>query len=172
MGQKKCIAFFLRIEWFWVKINKNFFTIFGSGGSIFGPFSGPFCPPGTKLKFFRSKRFSPVVSLYWPLIFGRKSLEPILRKIWKTLKNPLFDPIWPIFRKRGSFGKNRFPSLFSIYEALTSCKKAEKSLEPILRKSVNGQTDKHESIYRTNSLRGSNNNNNTSYIHHKSASHN
>ena len=41
------------------------------------------------------------------------------------------------FGQMGFFPKNRAPSLFYVYGSLTSCKKPGKSLEPILRKSLN-----------------------------------
>ena len=108
-------------------------TIFGSGGSHFWAI---FRPPGAKLRFFRNKRFSPVVSLYWPNFLPKisKVSWPNSEKTLKNLKNFIFDPFYPKFGILGFFSKNRFPSLFSIYGPLTSCKKSEKSLEPILRK--------------------------------------
>ena len=67
---------------------------------IFWWFFGPFWPPGPKLRIFGKKRSLHVVSPYWPLTScqkSEKSLEPILRKVWKTLKKAYFDPFWPIF---------------------------------------------------------------------------
>ena len=46
----------------------------------------------------------------------------------------LFGHFFPIFWKMIVFPKNRALSLFIIYGPLTSCKKLEKTNEPILRK--------------------------------------
>ena len=65
--------------------------------SFSGPgdrFLGPFWPSGPKMSIFRKKRFLPVVSPYLPLTScqkSEKSLEPILRKLWKILKRPIFQ---------------------------------------------------------------------------------
>ena len=80
----------------WVILSKKnnfFFYHFRVWGSIFRWFFGPFWPPGPKLRIFGKKRFLHVVSPYWPLTScqkSEKSLEPILRKVWKTSKNPIF----------------------------------------------------------------------------------
>ena len=44
------------------------------------------------------------------------------------------------------FPKNRTPSLLTLYGPLTSCKRSEKTLEPILRKVRYGRTDETEFI--------------------------
>ena len=44
-----------------------------------------------------------------------------------------FGPFFPNFGKMRVFPKNRALSLFYIYDPLTSCKKIEKTNEPILR---------------------------------------
>ena len=82
---------------------------------IFWWFFGPFWPPGPKLRIFGKKRSLHVVSPYWPLTScqkSEKSLEPILRKVWKTSKMAYFWPFGPIFPKMGFFSKKRASSLF------------------------------------------------------------
>ena len=53
------------------------------------------------------------------------------RNFEKSRKKPVFDPFWPIFPKLRFFLQNRFPSLFTIYGPLTSCKKSETSYDPV-----------------------------------------
>ena len=111
---------------------------------IFWWFFGPFWPIFAELRFFSKNLFLHVFYKYFCLTScqkSEKSHDPILRKLWKTLKNPIFNPFWPIFPKMRFFSKNRAPSLFYLYWPLTSCKKSESSNDPILRKSVNRQTD-------------------------------
>ena len=130
---------------FWENFEKPWKTPFLTRFGIFGP-------PGAKLRFFRNKWFSPVVSLYWPLTFDQKSEtshDPILRKLWKTSKNPIFDPFMPILPKLRFFSKNRFPSLFYIYDPLTSCKKAETSYDPVPVTLRHRRTDGQGVNYRT-----------------------
>ena len=45
-----------------------------------------------------------------------------------------FDPFFPKNGETGFFMENRGPSLLTIYHPLTSCKKLEKTNEPIPRK--------------------------------------
>ena len=59
-------------------------------------------------------------------------------------KNPIFGPFWALFahyRVNEFFPKNPALSLFYVYGPLTSCKKLEKTNEPILRTLHHGQTD-------------------------------
>ena len=60
-----------------------------------------------------------------------KSLELFLRKMTRNDKNPILTPFLPQNSRTRIFFQNRAPSLFCIYGPLTSCKKSEKSLEPI-----------------------------------------
>ena len=69
-------------------------------------------------------------------------LRAILEKKIKDPFYPFFAPFWPKKGQRAFFFKNRFPSLFYIYGPLTSCKKLEKSLEPIPVTLGYGQTDR------------------------------
>ena len=103
----------------------------GPGGHIFGPFLDLL---DQNWDFSRTNGFHQLLAYNWHLTFGKKSEkshDPILRKLWKTSKKPIFDPFRPILPKMRFFSKNRFPSLFYIYDPLTSCKKAEKSYDPV-----------------------------------------
>ena len=119
-SKKHVLLLFLRIEWFWVKSKSNFFSdfriFFGFSGSLFRWFFGPFWPPGAKLRFFRNRWFSPVVSLYRPLTFDRKpetSHDPILRKLRKTSKNHIWRENVSGMAKMGQNGpKNMFYCFF------------------------------------------------------------
>ena len=118
-------------------IAENPFLLFLSGKITFGLLA-----PWTKNEHFPEKTvFTRFLLIFLP------NFMPKIRKILgadfeKNLKNPIFYPLWPIFSKRGIFGKNRAPSLFYVYEALTSCKKAEKSLEPVPVTLCHGQTNR------------------------------
>ena len=68
-------------------------------------------------------------------------MDWIFVKFAKTLFLGHFDPFLPKNGEIGFFPKNRASSLFRIYGSLTSCKKSEKSYDPILRKRWDGQTD-------------------------------
>ena len=52
-------------------------------------------------------------------------------------ENGLKPHFGPIFARTRIFLQNRALSLLVPYDALTSCQKAKKSLEPLSRKSVN-----------------------------------
>ena len=80
--------------------------------------------------------------------FLAKTNDSIFRKSPKTLFLGLFGPLLPIFEKMRIFPKNPALSLFYVYGPLTSCKKIEKTNEPILRKTVtDGQTDSKNPIF-------------------------
>jgi hypothetical protein len=64
----------------------------------------------------------------------RKNLRANSEKKSKNLILGHFGPVLPKFGQTGFFPKNRAPSLFSVYESLTSYRKSEKTLEPIPRK--------------------------------------
>ena len=59
----------------------------------------------------------------------------------KSPKKTFSTPFCPKKGGQNIFSKNRAPSLFSIYAPLTSCKKLERLLEPILRKVRYGRTN-------------------------------
>ena len=65
-------------------------------------------------------------------------------------KKTHFGPFWALLgqkRPKGIFFfENRAPSLFNIYGPLTSCRKSEKTNDPILRKTPEGQTDINSKI--------------------------
>ena len=91
---------------------------------------GPFLPKFEQTGFFPKKRAPSLLTLYGPLTSckrSEKTLEPILRKSLKTSFLGYFGPFLPKFGQTGFFPKNRAPSLFSIYESLTSCKRSEKT---------------------------------------------
>ena len=62
--------------------------------------------------------------------------EPNFRK-----KNPL-GRFWSKKGPRDFFFENRALSLFSVYGPLSSCRKSEKTNDPILRKTLEGRTDR------------------------------
>ena len=117
----------------------------------FCDFLGPFCPKS------QEREFSQVWDLRRKLAnhkalhlksFLAKSIDSILRKSPKTLFLGIFSPFSPIFEKMRIFPKNRALSLFSGNGPLTSCKKSEKNIEPILRKTVTGgKTDSKNPIF-------------------------
>ena len=83
--QKFLLLFFLRIEWFWVKKKKKkILIIWGSHNPNLRFYVGP---PGPKLGIFGTKRFLPVVSLYWPLTFGKKIRKILGADFEKKSKN-------------------------------------------------------------------------------------
>ena len=63
-------------------------------------------------------------------------LEKKMKKFSKKC-NVIFGFFLPKFWQKWIFHKNLAPSLFSIYSPLTSCKKLEKTNEPIQRKTLN-----------------------------------
>ena len=75
----------------------------------------------------------------------------LLHKSTKTSFWAQFDPFCPQNGEIGFFLENRAPSLLSIYSPLTSCKKLEKTNEPMLRKVRYERTDE-----RTDALTGMN----------------
>ena len=68
------------------------------------------------------------------IVFRKNKRQHLKKKRSKKYRFwTLFTQIWA----RRNFHKNRAPSLFSIYSFLTSCKKSEKTNEPILSKPTN-----------------------------------
>ena len=110
----------------------------------FCPFLGPFCPK------FREQEFSQIWDFCRKLAnhntlhfrsFLAKYNDSVVRK---SPKNPFlghFRHFLLIFEKMRIFPKNPALSLFYIYGPLTSCKKIEKTNEPILRTMRHGRTD-------------------------------
>ena len=70
-----------------------------------------------------------------------KTNDSIFQKSRKTLILGHFGPFLPKFGQMRFFLKNRALSVFITYCPLTSCKKSEKTNEPILRKSWDRLTD-------------------------------
>jgi len=134
--------FVLRMTQFakkWKKIFSKFFEIFEN--SILGTFG----PKKGQRDFFLKNLIRPLFTPYIPLTSCKKSEktnDSILRKIPKTSFLGHFWPFLAIFGQMHFFLKNRAPSVFIIYGPLTSCKKSEKTNEPILRKVRCWQTDR------------------------------
>ena len=76
-------------------------------------------------------------------------------KVQKHYFWAFFGPFLLIFEEMTIFPKNPALSLFYIYGPLTSCKKLEKTNEPILRTFRHGQTDDTEFIGPSRCKRGS-----------------
>ena len=72
-------------------------------------------------------------------LFLEKTKDNILKK--KKQKIPCFWTLFIQIWAKRNVHKNRVPSLFSIYSFLTSCKKSEKTNEPILSKPTNQWTN-------------------------------
>ena len=81
--------------------------------------------------------------------FSAKSNEGNLKYIRKGPFLSYFGPFLPNLGQMRIFPKNRAPSLFILYGPLTSCKKPEKTDEPILRKMRYERTDEQGWIHRT-----------------------
>ena len=64
----------------------------------------------------------------------------------KSLKNPIFGQIWAKICRMRFFFENRAPLFFRVYGYLPSCKKSEKTNDPILRKAVDRRTDRGQFI--------------------------
>ncbi len=75
--------------------------------------------------------------------FPEKTNENFFCKSPKTLFLGHFGPIFPNFGKTGFFPKNLASSLFFPYNPLTSCKKSEKTYDPIPGKWMDGRTSKY-----------------------------
>ena len=108
-------------------------------------FLGPFCPKSREREFSQIWDFCRKLANHNTLLHFRPFLattnnDSMLRKSQKNLFLDLFGPFLPIFEKMRIFPKNPAPSLFYIYGPLTSCKKIEKTNEPILRKLCYGRT--------------------------------
>ena len=106
----------------------------------------PFLAIFGQMHFFLKNRAPSVLYHYGSLTSCQKSEktnEAILRKIPKTSFLARFGPFWPKNGQMDFFLKNRAPSVSSLYGPLTSCKKSEKTNEPILSKCVtDGLTDR------------------------------
>ena len=102
---------------------------FQSPKTLFLPFFGP---------FFRKSR-ERVISEIWHL--RRKLANQKVQKPYFWAFLGLFGPFLPIFEKMRIFPKNPALSLFYVYGPLTSCKKLEKTNEPILRTLRHVRTD-------------------------------
>ena len=72
-------------------------------------------------------------------IVFRKNKRQHFKK--KKQKIPCFWTLFIQIWAKRNVHKNRVPSLFSIYSFLTSCKKSEKTNEPILSKPTNQWTN-------------------------------
>ena len=93
-----------------------------------------FCPISWEPDFSQTYGFRRQLKgmLYFHLTpFMAKSNDTIFLKIEKKL---FLTPFGPKNGGWGFFPTNLAPSLFSIYDPLTSCKKIEKTNEPIPRK--------------------------------------
>ena len=114
-------------------------------GTYFDRGMGYVLPHISRTRFFLDMRFlqndgessHPSICTIWT-----KSLELFLRKMTRNDKNPILTPFLPQNSRTRIFFENRAPSLFCIYGPLTSCKKSEKSLEPISVTLCHWQTDK------------------------------
>ena len=115
-------------------------------------------------KIFRKKRTPSPFNNYYFLLSCKKSEnfnDKMLRKLQKTLFSGQKSAIMAQNGQIRFFFKNRAPSLFKLGNFLSSCKKSEKSNEPILRKPpdertderTDGRTDGHRSNYRTSPCR-------------------
>ena len=95
--------------------------------------------------FNSSERQPPTYShsiskTFWPFFpqNGETMAQP------PTYSHSISKTFWPFFPQNGetmAFSENRPPSLFCIYDSLTSCQKLEKSLEPFQRKVCHGITN-------------------------------
>ena len=111
------------------------------------PFLGLFCPKSREREFSQIWDFCRKLANHNTLHFRSflaKTNDSILRKSPKTLFWGHFGPFLPIFEKMRIFPKNPALSLFYVYGPLTSCKKIEKTNEPILRTLRHRQTDWHQ----------------------------
>ena len=107
-------------------------------------FWGTFDPKSPKQEFSRI-----CVQLFWKdnhlfftfVPFLAKTNDSILKKSPKSPFLGYFRHFWAKMTKMRIFPKNRAPSLFLLYWPLTSCKKPEKTNDPILRTLI-GQTDR------------------------------
>ena len=97
-----------------------------------------------KTGFFPKNLFWPFSSLYNARTFSEKldkTNDSIFFKSQKISNLVHFDPFFPKNGETGFFPKNRAPSLLFVYWTLTSCKKSEKTNEPIPRKVCYWRTD-------------------------------
>ena len=134
----------------WNQIFKIFSSCVGychfasSPKTLFLPFLGTFCFKSRELEFSQIWDFRRKLANHNTLHFRSflaKTNDSILRKSPKTLFLGLFRPLFPIFEKMRIFPKNPALSLFYIYGPLTSCKKSEKTNEPIPRTLRYARTD-------------------------------
>ena len=103
----------------------------------FGQFFDDFGIKYLQIVNFSEKHVSFKLKVYLVLTSGqnpKKSLEPFLKKISECLILGYFGDLFANISKSRIFFKNPALSLFYLYSPLTSCKKSEKSLEPLLRK--------------------------------------
>ena len=121
-----------------------------------------FCPISWKPDFSWTcgfRRYLKDIMYFHLTPFIAKSNETIFLKSEKII-------FWSLFPQNGEmrfFLKNRASSLLSIYDPLASCKKLEKTNEPIPRKVRHERTNQQAWIYRSLLLeQGTNNNNNKS----------
>ena len=101
---------------------------------------GRFWPFSAKYDFSRKIWFGHFLPLIPPYLHA-KDQKKVMKQSWEKRQRPYFRPFLPQRPKIRIFPKNRAPSVFIIYGPLTSCKKSEKSNEPILRKVRCWQTD-------------------------------
>ena len=123
----------------------------------FTPKMGPGCPRNFFYKFWTLS----LCFLYQKTLSckkSKKSNDPISRKLRKSHFLGKFGPKMGPGCPRKFFFKNRAPSHSRIHENLSSCKKLEKTNDPISRKTHNRRTDGQGSIYRTLPLSGRSNN--------------
>ena len=120
--------------------------------TYFCPFLGPFCPKSREREFSQIWDFCRKLANHNTLHFRSflaKTNDSIFRKSPKTLFLGLFWPFLPIFEKMRIFPKNPAVSLFYVYGPWNSCKKIEKTNEPILRTLRHGLTDGRHWIHMT-----------------------
>ena len=101
---------------------------------------------GPKQEFSTKKGFCHFFRNHLSYHFKSFPAESNDWKSKKMLKGPFlgkFFEVFSIFSIFSIFLKNRASSLFKFHGPLTSCKKSEKTNEPILRKSCHRQTDRH-----------------------------
>ena len=106
----------------------------------FRPKMGPGCPRNFFYKFWTLS----LCFLYQKTLSckkSKKSNDPISRKLRKSRFLGKFGPKMGPGCPRKFFFKNRAPSHSRIHENLSSCKKLEKTNDPISRKTHNRRTD-------------------------------
>ena len=88
----------------------------------------------------KEKRFWYAVSFWWSVLLSPTFWAKMSQNGWVVYelsqKNLIFWYKIAYKKKLGFFFEKRALSLFCLYHCLTSCKKLERSLEPLLRKSI------------------------------------